>query len=279
MAANDLESAKEDLDAASERLQAALLPPDATAALGCLLEIKAGVGGSEASIFAGDLMRMYTRFAAGRGWKSELVNASAVSASTGSAGGSDAFREVIVEIDGQGAYQALRYEAGVHRVQRVPATESQGRVHTSTASVVVLPSGSDSDPSIEDVLDEKDVKVEVMRSGGAGGQVSCPSFSSQSKPPTFSTCSYFGPHLTSSTSIGQNLPSASLIRPPESQSRCKIRVRNTRTDRRPFRFSELDSWRSRSPKPRSRAERSGERKYEEQIGARRSGRTTSRRTG
>lgn len=135
MARADLEDLETAHSAATGHLQSALLPSDPTSALGCLLEIKAGVGGSEASIFAGDLMRMYSRFAAGKKWKSEIVNSSAVSA--GSGGSLDAFREVILEVDARGAYTALRHEAGVHRVQRVPATETQGRVHTSTASVIV----------------------------------------------------------------------------------------------------------------------------------------------
>lgn len=138
LAALDLESTEEQLNEAITKLQEALIPKDQTNALGCLIEIKSGVGGSEASIFAGDIMRMYSRFASSKKWKSEIVSASSVSTSTSSAGsGSDAFREVILEIDGKGAFGLLRYEAGVHRVQRVPATESQGRVHTSTAAVVV----------------------------------------------------------------------------------------------------------------------------------------------
>lgn len=135
MANLDLADAKEALTSANNRLQSALLPADPTSALGCLMEIKAGVGGSEASIFAGDLMRMYTRLAAGKRWKMDIVNTSAISA--GSGGSTDAYREVILEIDASGAYQLLKHEAGVHRVQRVPQTESSGRVHTSTASVIV----------------------------------------------------------------------------------------------------------------------------------------------
>ena len=133
----EYESTEDQLTECISKLQSALLPPDPTSALGCLMEIKSGVGGSEASIFAADLMRMYSRFASSKKWKSEIVSASSVSASTSTAGGSDAFREVILEIDGEGAFGMLRQEAGVHRVQRVPATESQGRVHTSTAAVVV----------------------------------------------------------------------------------------------------------------------------------------------
>lgn len=172
LAALDLESLDESSGEVTAKLQEALLPGDAASAMGCLMEIKAGVGGSEASIFAGDLMRMYSRFASASNWKAEVVSASAVSAGSGGGGAADAYREVILEIDGRSAFDKLRHEAGVHRVQRVPATETQGRVHTSTASVIVLPSSKDSDPSLDKVLDEKEVKVEVMRSGGAGGQVS-----------------------------------------------------------------------------------------------------------
>ena len=134
LAATDLLAVAETVAEASERFQGALLPQDATSTLGCLLEIKSGVGGSEAGIFAGDIMRMYSRFASAQKWKTEIMNTSAFTAATG---GTDAFREVILEVDGEGAYSALQHEAGVHRVQRVPATEQQGRVHTSTASVVV----------------------------------------------------------------------------------------------------------------------------------------------
>lgn len=140
LAAMDLEATEEQTKEAILKLQEALIPKDPTLALGCLIEIKSGVGGSEASIFAGDLFRMYSRFASSSNnkWKTEIISASNVSTSTSSASTStDAFREVILEIDGKGAFGLLRHEAGVHRVQRVPATESQGRVHTSTAAVVV----------------------------------------------------------------------------------------------------------------------------------------------
>ena len=144
LAAMDLEAMEEQMNEAVSKLQEALIPKDPTLALGCLIEIKSGVGGSEASIFAGDLYRMYSRFASAQSkdgygkWKTEIISSSSVSTSTSSAStGTDAFREVILEIDGKGAFGLLRHEAGVHRVQRVPATESQGRVHTSTAAVVV----------------------------------------------------------------------------------------------------------------------------------------------
>lgn len=136
LASADLESVTLDLAAARKRLQSVLLAPsEETAQLGCLIEIKSGVGGSEAAIFVADITRMYSRFAAvkERKWKAEIVECAPVATE----GGRDAYREVILELDGRGAYEAMRYEAGVHRVQRVPATESAGRVHSSTVAVVV----------------------------------------------------------------------------------------------------------------------------------------------
>src|SRR5206468_3682872 len=123
-----------------------------------ILEIRAGTGGDEASLFAGDLFRMYERYAAKQGWKVEIV-----SASDGSMGG---FKEVIAEIRGRGAFAKLKFESGVHRVQRVPATEASGRIHTSTATVAVLPEAQDVDVAILDT----DLKIDTLRSSGAGGQ-------------------------------------------------------------------------------------------------------------
>ena len=130
----DLDETQESLSKAMNALQTALIPPSSAEELGCLVEIKSGVGGGEASIFAADLLRMYSRFADAKGWKSEVVNAASVSPGPGD---TEAYREVTLDIDSEGAYAMLKHEAGVHRVQRVPATESQGRVHTSTASVIV----------------------------------------------------------------------------------------------------------------------------------------------
>src|SRR5471030_750096 len=123
-----------------------------------VLEIRAGTGGDEASLFAGDLFRMYERFASLQGWKVEVI-----SASEGTMGG---FKEIIAEVRGRGAFARLKFESCVHRVQRVPATETQGRIHTSAATVAVLPEAQE----IDLVINEADLKVDTMRSSGAGGQ-------------------------------------------------------------------------------------------------------------
>jgi peptide chain release factor 1 len=141
-----------------ERLTFLLLPKDPNDDKNILLEIRAGTGGEEAALFAAELYRMYGRFAERRRWKVEVV-----SQSSASAGG---IKEVVANIEGKGAYSQLKYESGVHRVQRVPVTEAQGRIHTSTATVAVLPEVEDVDVD----LDPKDLKIEVMRSGGPGGQ-------------------------------------------------------------------------------------------------------------
>jgi len=139
-------------------LRLALLPKDAADAKNAILEIRAGTGGDEASLFAGDLFRMYERNAALQGWSMELI-----SASEGTVGG---FKEVVAEIRGAGAYAKLKFESGVHRVQRVPATESGGRIHTSAATVAVLPEAEEVDVAIND----DDLRIDVMRAQGAGGQ-------------------------------------------------------------------------------------------------------------
>src|SRR6516164_1422142 len=144
--------------ALEHQLRLALLPKDAMDERNVILEIRAGTGGDEASLFAGDLFRMYERYAAKQGWKVEVI-----SASEGTMGG---FKEIIAEIRGRGAFARLKFESGVHRVQRVPATEGSGRIHTSTATVAVLPEAADVDVTINDA----DLKVDTMRAGGAGGQ-------------------------------------------------------------------------------------------------------------
>ena len=146
------------LEAMDEEVRMLLVPKDPNDARNCTVEVRAGTGGDEASIFAGDLFRMYTRYCEGRGWKVEVADAS-----EGTAGG---FKEVIFNVVGDGVYGVLKYEAGVHRVQRVPATEAQGRIHTSAATVAVLPEADEIDFEIK----ESDVKMETARSGGAGGQ-------------------------------------------------------------------------------------------------------------
>lgn len=158
MAKADLEELEERKVAMEEEIRLLLIPKDPEDEKNVMLEIRAGTGGDEASIFAGDLFRMYTKFIESQGWKYELVNAN-----EGTAGG---FKEVVLDVEGQGVYGILKYESGVHRVQRVPATESQGRVHTSAASVAVLPEADE----VDVVLDEKDIKVDTFRSSGAGGQ-------------------------------------------------------------------------------------------------------------
>ena len=141
-----------------ERMKILLLPRDPNDDKNIMLEIRAGTGGEEAALFAGDLFRMYTRFAERRRWSVEIV-----SSSSAQAGG---IKEVVALIRGNGVYSQLKYESGVHRVQRVPATEAQGRIHTSTATVAVMPEVED----VEVVIDPKDLKIDVMRSGGPGGQ-------------------------------------------------------------------------------------------------------------
>jgi peptide chain release factor 1 len=158
MAAEEVKSLREEGDALLDRLRALLVPKDPNDAKNVILEIRAGTGGDEAALFAADLYRMYTRYAERQRWKPEVLS------STETDGGG--FREVVLEISGKGAYSHLRYESGVHRVQRVPATESQGRIHTSTASVAVLPEAEDVDVQIND----NDLRIDVYRSTGHGGQ-------------------------------------------------------------------------------------------------------------
>jgi peptide chain release factor 1 len=145
--------------AALEReLRLALVPKDAMDERNVILEIRAGTGGDEAALFAGDLFRMYERYAATQGWKVEII-----SLSEGTMGG---FKEIVAEIRGRGAFAKLKFESGVHRVQRVPDTEGAGRIHTSTATVAVLPEAAEVDIDIDD----SDLKIDTLRSGGAGGQ-------------------------------------------------------------------------------------------------------------
>jgi len=145
-------------EAAFERLRLLLLPSDPNDDRDVVVEIRAGTGGDEAALFAGDLFRMYARYAERRSWRVEVLD------SNETAG--HGFKEVVFEVHGHGAYSRLKFESGVHRVQRVPETESQGRIHTSAASVVVLPEAYE----VEVDVDEKDLKIDVYRSTGPGGQ-------------------------------------------------------------------------------------------------------------
>ena len=139
-------------------LQVALLPRDEADTRNVILEVRAGTGGSEAALFAGDLFRMYQRYAEERGWKVEVL-----SASDGDVGG---YKEIIANIAGRGAFARLKFESGVHRVQRVPETETQGRIHTSAATVAVLPEAEEVDIEIA----PSDIRIDTMRASGAGGQ-------------------------------------------------------------------------------------------------------------
>ena len=158
MVAAEREEAKAAIDAMTQDVRIALLPKDAADESNVILEVRAGTGGDEAALFAGDLFRMYVKYAEARGWKVDVM-----SASEGTAGG---YKEIIAEVAGRGAYARLKYESGVHRVQRVPATETQGRIHTSAATVAVMPEAREIDVDIKD----GDLKIDTMRAGGAGGQ-------------------------------------------------------------------------------------------------------------
>ncbi len=158
LAASELPAVEARRDALARDLQTALLPKDALDERNVILEIRAGTGGDEAALFAGDLFRMYERYAAMQGWKVEVI-----AASEGAAGG---YKEIVAEVHGRGAYARLKFESGVHRVQRVPATEASGRIHTSAATVAVLPEVEEVDVDINDA----DLRIDTMRAGGAGGQ-------------------------------------------------------------------------------------------------------------
>jgi len=158
MARMQLEEAKEKLVELEEEIKFLLIPKDPEDAKNAVMEIRAGTGGDEASIFAGDLFRMYTKYCEGRGWKVNVVDFS-----EGTSGG---YKEIQFEIEGEDVYGTLKFEAGVHRVQRVPQTETQGRVHTSAATVMVFPEAEEFDVEI----DPKDVRIDFFCSSGPGGQ-------------------------------------------------------------------------------------------------------------
>ena len=158
MAKMQLEEAKEALPQVEEDIRFLLIPKDPDDAKNVVVEVRAGTGGDEASIFAGDLFRMYTKYCSDKGWKVDVV-----SQSDGTSGG---FKEIIFEVSGEDVYGTLKFEAGVHRVQRVPQTETQGRVHTSAATVMVLPEAED----IDFELDMTEVRIERTTSTGPGGQ-------------------------------------------------------------------------------------------------------------
>jgi peptide chain release factor 1 len=154
----ELREARSRLLELEQALRITLLPKDAADEKSAILEVRAGTGGDEAALFAGDLFRMYQRYAELKGWRVEIL-----SASEGAAGG---FKEIVAEIEGRGVFARLKFESGTHRVQRVPDTETQGRIHTSAATVAVLPQAEEVDVAIN----EADLKIDTMRAQGAGGQ-------------------------------------------------------------------------------------------------------------
>lgn len=158
MAAAEIVELQQKIPTLEQALHIGFLPPQPDDDRDAIVEIRAGTGGSEAGLFAGDLYRMYTRYAEDHGLKLELIE--------GSAGEIGGFKEVIFQVSGEQVFRKLRYESGVHRVQRVPATETQGRIHTSTATVAVLPEADE----VDIVLRPQDLRIEVCRSGGPGGQ-------------------------------------------------------------------------------------------------------------
>lgn len=158
MAREELDNAQTTLPALEEEIKLLLVPADPEDGKNAIVEIRGGTGGDEAAIFAGDLFKMYSRYCEAKGWKVAVT-----SMSEGAAGG---FKEIVMSVSGEGVYGTLKYESGVHRVQRVPATETQGRVHTSAATVAVLPEAEPFDVEIN----EGEIKWDTFRSGGAGGQ-------------------------------------------------------------------------------------------------------------
>lgn len=158
MAKEELSDAKKRIEELEQELRILLLPKDPNDEKNVMVEIRAGAGGDEAALFASELYRMYVRFAERNRWKTELVNVNE--------NGIGGFKEVVFMITGQGAYSKLKYESGVHRVQRVPETESGGRIHTSTATVAIMPEAED----VDVVIDDKDIRIDVMRASGNGGQ-------------------------------------------------------------------------------------------------------------
>ena len=158
LAKEEVESLEARLESLTQELEAALVPQDAYGDKDVIVEIRAGAGGDEAGLFAADLFRMYTRYAETKGWQVDVIDRNQ--------SGIGGFKEIIFEVKGKGAFSRLRYERGVHRVQRVPVTESSGRIHTSTVTVAVLPEPGE----VEVNINPDDLKVDIFRSGGHGGQ-------------------------------------------------------------------------------------------------------------
>ncbi|MBR6218905.1 MAG: peptide chain release factor 1 [Eubacterium sp.] len=158
MAREELSEAKKHVESCEQELKILLLPKDPNDDKNVVVEIRAGAGGDEAALFAGELFRMYQHYAESQRWKIEVIDSNE--------NGIGGFKEIIFNILGKGAYSKLKYESGVHRVQRVPETESGGRIHTSTATVAIMPEAEE----VDVVIDEKDIRIDVMRASGNGGQ-------------------------------------------------------------------------------------------------------------
>jgi len=158
MAREELSEAKKHVESCEKELKILLLPKDPNDDKNVVVEIRAGAGGDEAALFAGELFRMYQHYAESQRWKIEVIDSNE--------NGIGGFKEIIFNILGKGAYSKLKYESGVHRVQRVPETESGGRIHTSTATVAIMPEAEE----VDVVIDEKDIRIDVMRASGNGGQ-------------------------------------------------------------------------------------------------------------
>lgn len=159
-AQEEIDRLKAALPAAERRVLAGLLPDDGVAARNAVFEVRAGTGGDEAALFAGDLFRMYTRYCEARGWRVEVMSASPTSL--------DGYKEVVFTVVGEGAYGRFRFESGAHRVQRVPVTEAQGRIHTSAATVIVFPEADEEADDFD--IPEKDLRIDIFCAGGHGGQ-------------------------------------------------------------------------------------------------------------
>ena len=159
-AKNEIERLKAEVPEAERAVLAGLLPPDPLEGRNAVFEVRAGTGGDEAALFAGDLFRMYSRYCEARGWRVNVMSANETSL--------DGYKEILFTVEGEGAYGAFRFESGGHRVQRVPETEAQGRIHTSAATVIVFPEADEADDDIE--IPEKELRIDIFCAGGHGGQ-------------------------------------------------------------------------------------------------------------
>ena len=166
LATEEIKRLEREIPELEARLRRALIPPDPYEGRDLILEIRAGTGGDEAALFAGDLFRMYSRFCDLNGWKVEVLSANEITVGGAAGKSGNGFKEIVCQVAGSEAYMNLRHESGVHRVQRVPLTESQGRIHTSAATVAILPEAESVEVDIRDV----DLKIDTFRASGAGGQ-------------------------------------------------------------------------------------------------------------